>query len=691
MSFKPSANSNLAEGFFRPWVLALLTVLGGVLAYANSIHGVFLLDDASSIAGNPTIRHLVALGDIFSTRAHVTVQSRPILNLSLALNYAISGTEVWSYHCVNIFVHILSGLFLFGIALRVLKRIASEFLLTDNEVLWLSFLIALLWTVHPLQTEAVTYVIQRAESLMGFFFLGTFYCFLRAVEKETDSALWLSLSVVFSFLGMATKEVMVSAPLLVLFLDRSFISGNLKQALTKRTHYYLGLVLSWGVLVLLVIRSGGNRGGTIGFGTGVPWMQYGKTQCEAIIRYLKLSLWPNPLVFEYGTFTSNELSQWLPWALVLVPLLIASVWAYIYKPKLGFLGAWFFCILSPTSLVPGTSQMIVEHRMYLPLAAVMALLVWICYLLWKKYLKQHMVFQFLVIFLMLISISFGALTYMRNAVYQSPLGMWQDTVAKKPLNALAHTMLAEEYVAQANDSEALKEYMLAININPSLYLAQEEVALLYLRHNQDTQALVHIQEALRLFPTYPDALNSYGVVCVKRNDAEVGINYFNQAVAQKPDYAEAYYNRGNAYASLDKHDLAIDSYKQALRVKSDLPSAYYNMGNSLVALSRRQEAVQAYESAISLKPNYPTAEYNIGNLLVELDKKQEAIQHFQRAILLKPNFLDAVNNLGILYFNLGRLKESEQMLLQALKQNPSEVSIQANLIEVRSALKKQNP
>jgi len=665
---KNHVDSCLAEGLFRPWMLMLIIALAGLLVYVNSLNGVFLLDDASSIAGNPTIRQLRALGDIFSTRAHVTVQSRPILNLTLAINYAVSGTQVWSYHAINITIHIISGLLLFGITRRLLYNISAEYSLTYTEVLGMSFIIALLWTVHPLQTEAVTYIIQRAESLMGFFFLGTFYCFIRAVEKDLESHIWLILSVIFSVLGMATKEVMVSAPLLIILLDRSYFSGSFKQALNKKSLYYIGLALTWGILILLVIKSGGNRGGTIGFGTGVPWAQYGKTQCEAIIRYIMLSAWPHPLVFEYGTFTSNELNQWLPWALALFPILTASVWALIYKPKLGFLAAWFFCILSPTSLVPGTSQMIVEHRMYLPLAAVIAFGVITVYFYWKKLFNQkNTALNFFIILCCLIASGYGAMTYSRNDVYKSSFRMWKETVAQKPQNALAHTMLAEEYVAQRNDEEALKEYTIAITINPALYLAQEEIALLYLRQNQDVLALDHIKEALRLFPTYPDALNSYGVLCVKHNQVNVAISYFDKAIALKSDYAEAYYNRGNAYASLVMHKQAIDSYLQALRIKPNTPSAYYNMGNSLVALNRKEEALEAYNSALRLKPNYPTAEYNIGNLLVELDRKQEALVHYQNAILLNPNYIDAVNNLGVLYYKLGRFKESEQIFSKGLK------------------------
>ncbi|MDE3084770.1 MAG: hypothetical protein KGJ37_06085, partial [Verrucomicrobiota bacterium] len=406
--------------------------LAALAAYHNSFSGPFVFDDGGSIIENRTIRHLWSA---LSPPPNETVSGRPVLNLSLAFNYALSGTKVWSYLALNLAIHILAGLTLFGLVRRTLLKVQSSRFNVQGSATGVAFCVALLWTLHPLQTEAVDYVVQRAESLMGLFYLLTLYCFVRfADRRETEgrsdltSGFWFLSSVFCCLLGMATKEVMVSAPLMVLLYDRTFVAGSFREAWRRRRRFYLALAGTWLLLGYLVLSTGGNRGGTIGFDVGVAWWVYGLTQFRAIAHYLWLSLWPHPLVFEYGTYWVKHASEVVPYAMMVVLLAVGTVMALKRRPVLGFLGAWFFAILAPTSLVPGTTQMIVEHRMYLPLAAVLVLFVTAIYALAGR--------RSVVIFLIL-SVGLGWATSRRNENYRSELALWGDTVAKQPDNARA--------------------------------------------------------------------------------------------------------------------------------------------------------------------------------------------------------------------------------------------------------------
>ena len=228
---------------------------------------------------------------------------------------------------------------------------------------------------------------------MGLFYLLTLYCFIRYAEADAGtkawrlplrqgsgsrqafaSAGWAALSLLACFFGMATKEVMVTAPVMVFLYDRTFAAGTFKEAWRRRRGYYLALGGTWLLLGWLLRQSGGNRSGSAGFGTGVSWGAYLLTQFPAIVHYLVLSVWPHPLVFEYGTFWVSA-GQAAPYAVVVLALAALTIWALVRAPALGFLGFWFFGILAPTSLTPGTTQMIVEHRLYLPLASVVILFV----------------------------------------------------------------------------------------------------------------------------------------------------------------------------------------------------------------------------------------------------------------------------------------------------------------------------
>jgi len=161
-----------------------VVVAAGLLAYCNSFTGGFFHDDFTSIPENPTIQRLWPIWQALSPphRGELTVEGRPLINLSLAINYALGGYNVWGYHALNLTVHILAGLTLLGIVRRTLRQPAlrDRFGAAANE---LGLATAVLWTVHPLQTESVTYIVQRAESIMGLFYLLTLYCFIRGAES----------------------------------------------------------------------------------------------------------------------------------------------------------------------------------------------------------------------------------------------------------------------------------------------------------------------------------------------------------------------------------------------------------------------------------------------------------------------------------------------------------------------------
>ena len=366
----------------------LLAALG---AYHNSFSGPFVFDDLSSIVENPSLRPPWSAGALLSPPASATVGGRPLVNVSLALNFAMGGMDVRGYHAVNLVIHMLAALALFGVVRRTLVRPLG------GDAGLAALAIAVLWTVHPLQTESVTYVVQRAESLMGLFYLMTVYCFIRGAEyQEMDYAMagapaggdpsagasgaasgrwrrWYALSVAACLLGMASKEVMVSAPVIVLLYDRTFVAGSFREAWRRRRWVHAGLGATWLVLGYLVASLGGNRGGSTGAGHGVTFLGYALTQFPAVAGYLKLSVWPHPLVFDYGAEWVAHGVDVVPAAAVLALLAGGTLYGLKRQPVLGFAGAWFFAILAPSSLIPGPRQTMAEHRMYLALAVVVSL------------------------------------------------------------------------------------------------------------------------------------------------------------------------------------------------------------------------------------------------------------------------------------------------------------------------------
>jgi tetratricopeptide (TPR) repeat protein len=584
---------------------ALLIAVAGFAAYANSFSGPFVFDDVGSIPENPTIRQLWRVGHVLAPPANgSTVSGRPILNLSLALNYAVGGTQVGGYHAANLAIHLLAALVLYGIARRTLR--------SNPLAAWV---IALLWTVHPLQTEAVTFVIQRAESLMSLFYLLTLYCFIRGVGEVSGKAagrgsrVWFGLGWLACLFGMATKENMVSAPLVVLLYDRTFLAGNFREAWRRRRGVYLALASSWILLGGLVAGGGADRSGSMGFAANGPWWGYGLTQFEAIAHYLRLVVWPHPLVFEYGTFWVTDPATVVPYACVVVPLVGATIWALSRRPAWGFLGFWFFALLAPTSLLSTATQMISEHRMYLALAPVLAAIVCGGDAVLRRVLapanRKAMSNAWLAALIAGAGVC-GLLTAQRNADYRSEEALWSDTVAKRPENALAHNNLGKIWASSPGRLPA---------------------------------AIAEFQAAARLHPEFSEAHNNLGNAwAATPGHLADAVAEFHTALRLKPDYGEAHYNLANTWMSAPGHlPDAIAEYETALRLGPDSAPVQNNLGYALTVAGRPAEAVPHYEAVLRLNPDNWQTQFNLAMALLRIPGREgEARAHLEIVLRLDP-------------------------------------------------------
>jgi protein O-mannosyl-transferase len=347
------------------WMTALIIALG-VIAYWNSFSGVFVLDDRRMILENEIVLRPWPLGDVL-------FGIRPILNLTLALNYALTGLNVWSYHAVNLLIHILAGLVLFGIVRRTLEKVVIA---RSYSSTGLAFTISLLWLVHPLLTQSVTYLIQRAESLMGLFYLLVIYCAIRA--NDSPKAIGWYFSAVLSFaLGMGTKEVMVTAPFTLLLYDRIFLAASWKEVFRRRWGLHLGLLAALGIsMTSFLLKYVKWAAPTAGFAFDeITPLQYAVTQPGVVLHYLRLAFWPDPLAFDYYWPIADSLGEILIPGFFIALLFGMALRALFFRPPLGFLSIWFFFILAPTSSIMPIADIAFEHRMYLSLISPVALAV----------------------------------------------------------------------------------------------------------------------------------------------------------------------------------------------------------------------------------------------------------------------------------------------------------------------------
>ncbi len=643
----------------RPWGGAALILGAALLAYATSFGGVFVFDDVISLVENPTIRRLGAACTPPSGGA--TVSGRPVLNFSFALNHAVSGLAPWSYHALNLLIHALAGLTLFGLVRRAFESpfVAARW---RTEARPLALAVALLWTVHPLQTQAVTYVVQRAESLMGLFYLLTLYAFLRGATAERRAGWWFGLAVMACLLGTGTKEVIVTAPILALFLDRTFVAGSFATAGRQRWPVHVALLATWLPLAGLILgNDGGTRGGTTTLGGDMAWWSYGLTQFEAVTRYLGLAVWPYPLTFEYGTFWVKSAGQVLLFVPGVVALVAGTIWALRRCPVAGFIGAWFLGILAPTSLMPGTLQMVVEHRMYLPLAAVLTVMV-----LGLRAVAGRGTWPVLG-GLVLAGV---ALTAQRNLDYHSVLGLWADTVAKRPANANARNNLGNALADAGRLDEAVAEYEELLRLSPQMPDARYNLGLALATLGRAAEAVPQLEESLRLRPDHAPAEVTLGNALTDLGRFAEAIPHFEAALRLDPSLGKIRHNLGMALARAGRFSEAVTLYTTILQDGPGDAETHYNLGNVLRDAGRPADAVPCFQAAVRLNPAHASAHYNLGNALLVLGRLPEAIEAYTNALRVRPNDPDAHNNLGSALGQLGRTDEAHRHFSEALRLRP---------------------
>lgn len=563
---------------------ALLIVVAGIIVYRNSFAGPFIFDDEISLFYNPSITHPATWWAAFMPAGGGrTTQSRPLLNASFALNYALGKKDPWGYHLVNLAVHLLCGLTLFG-AVRGTLRLPSVPAWLGCRATGLALATALLWVLHPLQTAAVTYISQRAESLAALFYLLTFYAFVRGVPARRPWP-WYTAAVLTCGLGMATKETVGTAPALLLLFDAIFVGLSFREALHRRWGLYTGVAATYGIFAAVVASSHG-RGGSAGLGLGVSSVDYARTQCVAVIRYLRLAFWPDDLTLDYGTRLFVQPAEYLPHAMVICGLAALTAVVLIRWPKAGFPAAWFFVTLTPSSsVVPVVTQTMAEHRMYLPLVGLLGGVVVGVYAAWQAFMTrgwpaaEPALRRWVVpaVALAAAAVALGAVTVQRNDVYRSGITIWQDTVRKRPENARAWCSLGQQYYQAGRLPEAVEHYNEAIKLNPRYAEAYLNRAISLDALHRDEPAMADFNTAIDLDPGAAFAYQLRGNAWFGRRQYDRAIADYTRTISLAPDIAAtSYYNRGNSYQAQGQFDLAVEDFTRAVELQPDYCEAYNN-------------------------------------------------------------------------------------------------------------------
>ncbi len=652
----------------------VLVLAAALAAYANTFSTPFIYDDKKCIVQNSFAQRFTSPREMLSDlRLGI---SRPLVLLSVQVNHAWGGLDVRGYHVVNLAIHVLAALTLYGIVRRTLLT-GRAMSVDDRTASLLALATALVWVLHPLQTESVTYVIQRAESLMGLFYLLVIYLVLRGATtaRSNPRVAWYVLAVVACTAGMLTKEVMITAPLVVALFDRVFLSRSWVEVARLRWPLYVGLFASCVPLMALMSGVWSNPQSEVNAIVRAAPLEYAATQPGVVLHYLRLAFWPHPLCFDYTWPLARTAAAVIVPGTVIVLLVAVVAWALWYRPAAGFLGAALFMILSPTSSVMPIQDAAVEHRMYLPLAPLVALVVVGAYWFMARVMTHFRITRRVAAAVYcgtlgaMVVLLAGA-TYRRNADYRSDHSIWADTVAKRPNNPRARLNLGNALFSLNRSDEAVDQLLFAIQLKPDAGEAYCELGDVYFSQGRSEAAMQQYAEAIRQRPNLAIAHYNLGGLLAEGGKFSEAEKKFRDALAVDPKLVNAHNELGILFGWQGRFEQAAEAFAAALAVQADYAPARKNLAQVRLRQGRDDDAARCFQRLLALRPGDQGALAGLARILERQSKYAEAAELAQRALLAHPDSAELSYRLAAALAAQGRLREAVLMYRQALSVRP---------------------
>ena len=639
-------------------VIVLCTAVG--LAYVSGLGAPFIMDDNPSIPANRSIRSLWPLWAVlvYDHGEGRTIDGRPLLNLSLAMNRAVTGTSAVGFRVVNIFIHCGNAILLMALSRLLLARpeVPTAVRTRAGEV---AFAAAVLWAVHPLGTGAVTYIIQRAELLGAFMILATVFVAVRGMlaADAGSKTQAMPLVAVLSALAGTAKETSVVIPFVTLLIDRALLSGSWRGTV-RHWPWHLAAAASWPIVALMLTVLGG-RGSSAGLDSASPWL-YLLTQAKAIWLYLARIVWPQGLIFDYGDFLSSGLAESGGWLMLAAAVFAGVVYGFGRYPVVWLAPLLFFVLLGPTSsVIPVKTQTIAEHRAYLASACVIVPAVAAgCSIARERLALSPRICGLAAAAIALV---LGLSTAARNREFVKPEILWRKALAAEPRNERAMINLAAQLIAKKDSASlAEAERLLARVAETGRYprVYSLNVGLLTKSQGRYPEALVAIDAVLELTPDDAVTLAERGYVLWKLGRLPEALISLDRAVAIDDQIAPAWLNRGNVLLDLERREEAEQSFARSVEVDPKYAKGWDHLGIARQSRGDRAAAMAAFNWAVACDPKDAEAVYNRGRLHAEIGQPAAAIADFAAALVADPAFRDAYYNRAILMIRSGRPAEA---------------------------------
>jgi len=524
----------------------------GILVYSNTFHSSFHFDDLPSIVANPAIQNIHHLSSIWSF-----LPRRFILYLTLALNYHFGGLNVFGYHLFNLIVHLISAVLVCWLVRLTFLCPGMKEEKIARHADAISLFAGLVFVAHPIQTQAVTYIIQRAASMAAMYYLASLCLYVKSrlpLQAPELRRFYYAGALFMAVAAMFTKETAITLPLVILLYEFFFFKIEWKRV----TPFLLTLFII--PVTMLLTETGAARIHQLSSEPGISPTDYLLTQFRVMVTYVRLVFLPFNQNIDYDYPVYRNLFDWP----VLNSLLFLITVSYFAKSlfkeyRLAAFGiCWFFLTLLPESSILPIKDVIYEHRLYLPMAGFCLFFVSGMY-----YLGGKNAYKAVTIALCVIIAGYSLMAYQRNKVWKDELTLWNDTIQKSPHKTRAYINRAFAYDNLGMTAQVMANYDKAIEIDPRFPDAYYNRGLVYYRQGQLPQALSDFNKTIVLNPDFADAHNNLGLVYFYQGAFEQALEEYNKAIALKPGYAGAYNNRAIVYYRLNQIQKAWEDVHKA--------------------------------------------------------------------------------------------------------------------------------
>jgi tetratricopeptide (TPR) repeat protein len=697
-----SIGSKATTFFDRTATSLFLIAILGFIAYSNSLRVPFVFDDDTSILDNPVIK---SLGNFLSSSSGYEYNPRRFVGyLTIAVNYALGGLDVTGYHVFNLAVHIANAFLVYSLMVLTFKtpRMRNSSLSLSSRRI--AFFTAALFVVHPIQTEAVTYVVQRFTSLTTMFYLMSLslYARWRLLEESgrlprRKTLLWYFLSLAAAVLAMKTKEIAFTLPIIVVIYEFFFF----RLPTRRRVPFLAPILATLFIIPLSLLNIAKPLGEALSDASQVTRIQtdvsrwdYLLTQFRVVVTYIRLLVFPvnQNLDYSYPIYRSFSSPSVFLSFLFLLALFVFGLYLFLrsgrhdseYGPGLRLVSfgiMWFFVTLSVESSVIPIVDPIFEHRAYLPSVGFISAFVVGAMIVMSRLKRKGERFVAMAVapLLVVILLLFGVATYSRNMTWNDPITLWSDVVKKSPAKARPIYNLGQAYDIRGAAEKAADLYRTAIRLDPYLAHAYNNLANIYEKQGRVELAIWLYRKVIAIYPKDNIARTNLGAVYAKQGRYAEAIAELTRAIRIKPDYAIAHNNLGNVYYERGYLDDAVREYQTAIKAKGNFSGAYNNLGLVYVKKGLLSEAAEEFRLAIRFEPGGAESYNNLGMVFLKQGNFEGALHEFQRASALQPGNPAIHANIGRVYLSTGNLEE-------ALKEFQTALAIAPDLSEARNYL-----